>query len=129
MARENRQILMFADNSPYHKDIQHKLNNLTLKYLPSNNTFVTQLLDGSIIDMMKSEYRSYPMMRILSLMRKDKKLNRGSFTEATTSARCYNMCVQILTKNALPTVDLLKITYQTLKLNKKLFHQQSRKCV
>jgi hypothetical protein len=56
MARENRQLLKFADNAPCHKDIQRKLNNITLKYLPPNTTSVTQPLDGGIIQTMKLKF-------------------------------------------------------------------------
>jgi hypothetical protein len=62
------------DNTPCHADIQNKLKNVTVKFLPPNTTSATQPLDSGIIRAMKLKFRTYQMNHVLALMEVDRTL-------------------------------------------------------
>jgi len=56
MKKSNRNVILYVDNCRPHK-VSLNLTNISLKYLPSNTTSVTQPLDLGIIHSFKAHYR------------------------------------------------------------------------
>jgi hypothetical protein len=58
LQEENRQILVVVDNCPSHpKDLNTKLKNINLQFLPPNLTSLIQPMDAGIIRNTKYHYR------------------------------------------------------------------------
>ena len=58
MTEEGRRIILFIDNCPSHPNIQKKLINVKLDFVPPNMTSVLQPLDLGIIKSLKMHYRN-----------------------------------------------------------------------
>ena len=65
MKKQNRQILLFADNAPCHPpDIQ--LTNVKLQFFPANTTSAIQPLDQGVIRSFKAHYRKHLVKHVIA---------------------------------------------------------------
>ena len=66
LQRRQRNILLFLDNAPCHStNLEGKISNNTLKFLPKNTTSKTQRLDSGIIASWKCKYKKAPFTSCL----------------------------------------------------------------
>ena len=71
MKKKGRQILLFVDNAPSHKQLQ--LSNVSLRFLPPKTTSVLQPLDQGVIQSFKLQYRKRQYRHIMMEMERTNK--------------------------------------------------------
>ena len=90
LARQNRNILLLMDNATCHpEDINDKLSNIKVVFLPKNTTSRLQPLDAGIIKNFKCHYRALVVKHVIA------KIDSQSEATASDIAKSINILMAI----------------------------------
>ena len=90
MVKQNRKVLLFADNASCHKlDEDFILKNVNIQFLPPNTTSIIQPLDQGIIHTFKVYYQQHIVRK--QLLALEKGLTLSQFGKSLTVLEALKM--------------------------------------
>nr|XP_042907454.1 tigger transposable element-derived protein 4-like [Parasteatoda tepidariorum] len=85
MIAEHRKIALIFDNCPAHpKDINKKLKNITVFYLPPNTTSKLQPMDRGVIQNFKLHYRKRMVRKVIAALENKQSMPKINLRESIT---------------------------------------------